>query len=88
MQRVKGRGKGGGGGDAPPRAEDTYPYELQEVIQIVKRARRPHMGLVETHGGRVTNTRAWGFHAGLRSRNAVADYEFEPLDVATSLNPD
>ena len=84
---LKGHGKVHGGGSATHRAGDNHPYELQEVIQIVERARRPHLGLIENHGGRVINIRAWDFHVGLRPRNAVADYGLESLVAPTTHPP-
>ena len=34
----------------------------------------------------MTNVRAWDFHAGLRSRGAVADFDFESLAVPTTVH--
>ena len=87
VERIKAKGKGRGGGNAPVRDGEHYPYTIEEVIQIVERARRPHLGLMENHDGRVINIRAWDFHAGLRHRNAIADFDYGSHTVPPSLFP-
>jgi hypothetical protein len=61
------------------------PFTVGDVISIVERAHRPHLGLLENHGGEVIKIRAWDYHAGLRYRGVVADFDFESIDVPNTL---
>jgi hypothetical protein len=61
------------------------PFTIGEVISIVERAQRPHLGLLENHGGEVIKIRAWDYHAGLRYRGAIADFDFESIEVPDTL---
>ena len=75
------KGKGRGGGNAPPRRQDLMEaYSVNEVITIVTRAVRPHLGLMENHAGEIISIRAWEYHAGLRSGQALRDYDLEMLE--------
>ena len=71
---LKGKGKGGGGGrkggggNAPT---SWSPYTMDEVIEIVRRAKRAHLGLMLNQQGRVNYIRAWNYHAGLRRARAT-----------------
>ena len=74
------KGKGRGGGNAPPSNLDA-PFTVDEVITIVSRAVRPHLGLMENHAGEITWIRAWEYHAGLRAGQTLRDYELESLRI-------
>jgi hypothetical protein len=79
----KGKGKGCGGGNAPGPA----PLNEADVIEIVERAKRAHLGLVENHDGRIICTRAWGYHAGLRDRQVLAEYDFYSASIPRTRHP-
>ena len=64
------------------------PHTIHEAIQILARAKRPHLGLMENHEGRVINVRAGDFHEGLRLRNAIADFDFGSHKVPAYLHLD
>ena len=70
------QGKGRGGGSAPVLADLERGYTIHEVIQIVHRARRPRLGLMETTtvspstSGRGTSTQAYG--CGKRRRTTIS----------------
>ena len=83
----KAKGKGRGGGNAPAPADLEKEFTIHEVVQIAHRARRPRLGLMENHDGFPIRIRAWDFHAGLRVRQALADYDFESHPVAPTLHP-
>jgi hypothetical protein len=67
----KAKGKVRGGGNAPASADLERDITIHEVIQIVHRARRPHLGLMENHDGlRGTSTRGSG--SGTRWRTTTS----------------
>ena len=73
------KGKGRGGGNAPPPNPDLQaPCTIDEVLTIVSRATRPHLGLMENHAGEIAWIRAWGYHAGLRAGQVLRDHERLP----------
>ena len=75
------RGKGGGGNAPTSRGRREVPYIMDEVIEIVRRGKRAHLGLLFNHDGDVIYIRAWDYHAGLRKARQVADYDFESVPV-------
>jgi hypothetical protein len=81
---AKGKGKGGrgsrkgGGGNAPT---SGTPYTMDDVTEIVRRAKRSHLGILYNQAGRVTHIRAWNYHAGLRRARQIVDYDFESVPV-------
>ena len=54
---------------------------MDEVIEIVRRAKRAHLGLMLNQQERVIYMRAWNYHAGLRRARAIVDYDFESIPV-------
>ena len=81
-------GKGRGGGHAPGHANDPAPFTGDEVIEIVNRAKRAHLGLMENHEGGIICIRAWDFHAGLRDRGILADYDVYSVPIPRTVHPD
>ena len=51
-------GKGGGGNAPTSRGRREEPYAMDEVIELVRRAKRAHLGLLLTHDGDVIYIRA------------------------------
>jgi hypothetical protein len=57
LHRLSRRGKGRGGGNAP-RPDLSAPFTVEDVVTIVDRAVRPHLGLMRNHVGEVMWVRA------------------------------
>jgi hypothetical protein len=74
-------GKGGGGNAPSSRDHRDEPYIMDEVLEIVRSAKRAHLGLLLNHDGEVIYISAWDYHAGLRKGKHVADYDFESVPV-------
>ena len=75
-------------GTPPAMPMTRPPFTDDEVIEIVTRAPRAHLGLMENHEGRIICIRAWDVHAGLRDRGILADYDFNSVPVPRTLHPD
>ena len=59
---------------------------MDEVIEIVQRAKRSQLGLLLKHEDEVIHIRAWDYHAGLRRSRRIADYDFESAPVNPALH--
>ena len=66
----------------------SAPFTDAGVMEIVSRAKRAHLGLMENNQGRIISIRAWDFHAGLRDRGIMADYDFNSVPVPRTLSLD
>ena len=63
------------------------PFAEADVIEIVDRAKRAHLGLMENHEGRIICIRARDFHAGLRDWQVLAEYDFYSVSIPRTLHP-
>ena len=74
-----GTGKRGGGN--APRESPPEIFTIDDVIEIVNLAKRPYLGLMVSHQGRVILIRAWSHHAVLKGLGRTADYDFEAIPI-------